>query len=442
MASRSRRDFLRALGAAAIALPFYDVLNAPLARAGGVAKRTIFFYFPNGVMAGEGGGGGQFHASGSEFNFSLSYQMEPLAPYKNDCVFLNGLGMGPTDEGSHPGGAKKLLTASDGGYGQSIDQHLASTVGSSAPFHLLYLGAGAAKYGTGDKCISYPSGDGASVAPIDDPKIAFQSLFGSGTGMGSSSGSPAPVDTTKASVIDAAIGDMDALQKRLGAVEASKLSLHMEALREVEKRIKDLPPPSTPSCDNPSAPTVDSAKIYEDASFPDVLRAQMDLMVTAMACGKTNVGTIQSAFHTSDLNMSAFAGAETYGSNLLSHQASHYAGNPAWTTGFIAQVRWWMSQFGYLIGALAARPEPGGSGTMLDNSLVLACSEVSDGSVHTHHNMPFILAGRGGGSVKSGRLLQYNDERHGKLFASIAQAMGHNIQGFGNGQGTLTGLVG
>jgi hypothetical protein len=79
---------------------------------------------------------------------------------------------------------------------------------------------------------------------------------------------------------------------------------------------------------------------------------------------------------------------------------------------------------------------------MLDNSLVLLCTEVSDGKIHSHHDMPFVLAGGGGGALKTGRLLQYGDEPHGKLFVSLAQAMGQNISTFGSGNGPLGGLLG
>src|SRR5579862_142214 len=131
---RSRRDFIRGLGKAAIALPFFDLLARPKrARATSgpaVGKRAIFLYFPDGIAGVDANGEpSQWHCTGSETNFQLGELLMPLAAHKNDCVFFNGLSMGPTDAGSHPGGAKKLLTAADEANGQSIDQWLANTSG-------------------------------------------------------------------------------------------------------------------------------------------------------------------------------------------------------------------------------------------------------------------------------------------------------------------------
>jgi hypothetical protein len=88
---------------------------------------------------------------------------------------------------------------------------------------------------------------------------------------------------------------------------------------------------------------------------------------------------------------------------------------------------------------LAARPE--GSGTMLDHSLVVICSEVSDGNTHTHDNMPFIVCGKGGGAVRTGRVIDTNGRRHGELWVSIARAMGANLGSFGSGGGPLPGVL-
>src|ERR1041385_5166433 len=135
----SRRRLLQLGGAAAITLPLLRL------RAGGttpLAKRLIVFYFPDGIVGqSQDGEPSLWTPSGTESQFTLSDLLSPLEPYRSQCVFFKGLSMGPTDSGSHPGGAKKLLTATDGGNGISIDQRLASTVGAGDPFKLLYLGA-------------------------------------------------------------------------------------------------------------------------------------------------------------------------------------------------------------------------------------------------------------------------------------------------------------
>lgn len=96
---------------------------------------------------------------------------------------------------------------------------------------------------------------------------------------------------------------------------------------------------------------------------------------------------------------------------------------------YTAQVKWFVSQYAYLLGQLKARPE--GSGTMLDNSLVVLCSEISDGNTHKHDDMPFILAGGGGGAIRSGRLLDFGYRRHSDLLVSLGQAMGDPMTSYG-----------
>lgn len=455
----TRRGILKALGAAALALPFYELATGRggEARAGGVAKRVIFFYFPDGVgmPTATGDLAQSFHASGSEQSFALSKQLDPIATsipgksYKDACVFLNGVSMWGSDTGNHPAGARKLLTGKNAGDGQSIDQYLAGTAGASAPWHHLYLGAMATKDGTdSSKCIVYPDGSGNPITPIDDPRIAFQSLFGGVPTPGQPS-TPAGPDPTKVSVIDGVLDDMARLQKKLGSVEKSKLDVHLASLREVEKRIKA---PSTmtgtpsASCQNPSLAAVSDADLKDESRFPEILRAQMDLMVLAMACGLTKVGTLQASHHTADLNMALFPGTDMASLNpngMRSHEASHYgsSGDQKFTA-FVAQVRWWVAQYTYLLDKLASTPEPAGGGTMLDHSLVLLCTEVSDGNSHSHDDMPFVLGGGGGGAIKTGRLLQAQNKPHGDLLAAIAHAMGQPVGGFGEGSsGPLAGLL-
>ena len=432
-----RRNVLRGMGLATLALPFVELLAGKQSRAdGGVAKRIIFFYFPDGVVGpSQDGDPSRWHCSGSEHNFQLGELLAPLSDFRDDCLFFNGLTMGPTDSGSHPGGAQKLLTAADHGAHVSIDQRLAQD--SDAPFKHLYLGVQSNVDGaSGDKFISYPSA-GVSVTPTDDPTQAFSILFGDHE-------PTETVDARKVSIIDAVLDDMHALRDRLGSVEQSKLDLHLESLREVENRIKNVD--DRLGCDDPSVAPIDLGSLNDPAMFPAILRAQIDLMVLAMSCGLTSVGTLQCSHHTSELLMSRFAGTALYdpGFDMRSHQASHYGAShdPSKKeySAFYAQRIYWVEQFAYLLEALAAHPE--GDGTMLDHSLVVLCSEVCDGNTHLHDNMPFVVAGRGAGSISPGRLIDRPGARHADLYIALAHAMGSPIASFGdNSTGPLTGVL-
>jgi hypothetical protein len=445
----SRRRLLQLGGAAAVSLPLWRLrAHSSPPR----AKRLIIFYFPDGIVgASQNGEPSLWTPSGSETSFTLSDLLSPLQPYKDSCVFFRGLSMGPTDSGSHPGGAKKLLTATDGGNGISIDQRLASTVGASDPFRLLYLGAQATvNNASGDKHVSYVS-PGFTTPPEDDPVAAFSRVFGSaGTTSGGGGGGSDPRAARRLSVLDNARGELEALRGKLGDTEKTKLDIHLDAVGEVEMGIQALGGGGGggTSCTAPSidATGLDASTINAPDRFPQVLRAQIDLMVQAMACGMTRVGVIQGSYHTSELIMSRFVNTEMYDPSfdMRSHQASHYgaAHDPTHREykAFAQQVKWWVQQYAYLLSQLAARPE--GQGTMLDESLVLLCSEISDGNTHLHDDMPFVLAGGGGGTIRKGRFMDVGYRRHGDLLTALANAMGDGIGSFGDASsGPLPGLL-
>ncbi|HEU5060520.1 MAG TPA: DUF1552 domain-containing protein, partial [Kofleriaceae bacterium] len=406
-----RRTLLAGGAAALVAAPFWRLSGRRAGasrRAAGRARRLIVFYFPDGVVGpSQDGEPSQWHPTGSGDTFTLPPQLTALERHREACVFFRGLSLGPTDSGSHPGGAKKLLTATDGGMGVSIDRHLAATVGADRPFRHLYLGAMANQNGaSGDKHISYLA-PGATAPPADDPAAEFQRLFGAGGG-GSGGGQEGGA-ARALSILDTARSDLEDLRSRLGSSEKTKLDVHLESFRELEARLMGGGAGGS-TCGDPFVDTggLDGAALYDPARFPEVLSAQMDLMVLAMACDLTRVGVVQCSHHTSELIMSRFPATPMYdpGFDMRSHQASHYGprhdDSKIEFRHFRMQVTWWVEQFASLLDRLAAREED--DGTMLDHSLVLLASEVSDGNTHSHDQMPFILAGRGGGAVSTGRV--------------------------------------
>jgi hypothetical protein len=441
----TRRNLLKTLtaGAGSLAVPGWI---RPAFAGSGKAERIIFFYFPDGVPGpSEAGEASLFHCTGSEYDFSMPELLDPLVPWRDQCLFFQGLSMGATDSGSHPGGAKKLLTAADYGYYESIDQHLARTVGADSPWRHLYLGA-QANYNnaSGDQHISYPS-SGVSITPEDDPRRAFESLFG-GAASGEVSDGP---DPTQVSVLDGVFQEMGALEDRLGGLEKEKLEFHLESLYELEGRVLGAGGSGGASCKEPDADIsgITDDNLYAPETFPDILKAQIDIMVLAMECGMTRVGTVQCSMHTSELIMSRWPGTEMYqeGYDMRSHQASHYGASHDWSKAefshYVGQRRWFISQFAYLLEQLAARPE--GDGTMLDNSIVVLLTEVCDGNLHYHDDMPFLVAGGAGGAIRTGRFLQTGYARHADLWIALAQAMGDDLWSFGDySTGPLSGVLG
>ena len=455
----SRRSFLSALGGSAAAIAGLPP-RAVRAQSGGVADNIVFFYFPDGVAGwSQAGDESQWHCSGSETSFSLGPTVSALEPFRSRSLFFSGLTMGATDDGSHPGGAKKLLTGADHGNNESIDQHLSKSIGTDRPWHHLYLGAQAGADGaSGDKFITYPLA-GSPMAPQDDPRRAFTDLFGSDGLTG-----PPPPEASAArtqSVLDFAMDDIASLQARLGQVERAKLDLHLQSLRELEGRLSHSGGgggggggggsgggTDWGGCDSPSLSSsgITSDTLYDPSAYPAILDAQIEVAVQALACGMTRVVTIQNSHHTSDLVMSRFPGTEMYdpGYDMRSHQASHYGSSHDWTSrefvAFEQQRRYWVDRYVHLLERLDSIP--GRTGTLLDDTIVVLCTEVCDGNTHSHSDLPVVVTGGGGGALRGGRYLQTGGRRHSDLWVALARAMGEDLWSFGDASsGPLDGVL-
>ena len=203
------------------------------------AKRLIVFYFPDGVVGRVASR--RAEPVDAERRRDLVHAARPARAARSriadSCVFFRGLSMGPTDGGSHPGGAKKLLTATDGGNGISIDQRLAQTVGAGDPFNLLYLGAQAnaeQRVGRQVHLVRRARLHRRRPRTIRSPRSSACSAR-SGTTSGGGGGGDGVATRAGSRVLDNALGELDDAARRSSATtEKAKLDLHLEALREVE----------------------------------------------------------------------------------------------------------------------------------------------------------------------------------------------------------------
>jgi uncharacterized protein DUF1552 len=191
------------------------------------------------------------------------------------------------------------------------------------------------------------------------------------------------------------------------------------------------------SCVKPAAPTID---FKANDNFPAIGKAQMDLLVMALACDLTRVATIQWERSVGDVRFT-WLGA-TRGHHTISHDADTVTDSVEMLTKINV---WYSQQLAYLLGKMASIKE--GAGTMLDNTLVFWCNELSRGNVHSHPDMPFVLAGGAGGALKTGRWLVYpkaTSVPHNNLLVSIMNVMGLPDTTFGNPAfctGPLSNLV-
>jgi hypothetical protein len=414
-----RRDVLKGLAAL---LPLSVGFGVRPVLAGPAPKRIVFFFIPDGVIPP------LFHPTGSEFSFELSPMTKALEPVKEDLVFVSGLNMYDGPFGHD--GVFKVMTANNT---LSMDTFLADKIGSSSQLSSLYLGIHSTLE-NGNSYFSQLQGN-KTRTPEDNPLVAFTSAFGA----------PGGGPSSKASVLDLATEDLATLRGKLGDTERAKLELHVEALREVEQRLT-MNTAQVGACPTggfnaegfkvPADYNGYPSFVNREENFEVVGKLQMDLAVLALACDVTRVVGIQWSHPVSPSRM------EFTGSTQRHHDASHY-GNPDSDTArnFVLLQNYYSGRLRYLVDELRKRPD--GDGTLLDNTLVVFFSEMGDSNIHNHDNMPFILAGRAGGALSTGRLLNYPQEAHSKLLVDIANLMDVKVDTFGytgKGPGGLPGL--
>ena len=162
------------------------------------------------------------------------------------------------------------------------------------------------------------------------------------------------------------------------------------------------------------------------ASYPSVGKLQMDLMLLAHACDLTRVSTFMWA------NADSWQYYPWIGVNEEHHELSHAADDDMASRDKLIEInRWHAEQVAYMVDGLAKQKEADGS-SMLDNSVLLWGNELGVGNTHSYKNIPWLIAGGGGGSLKTGRYLQYPDRPHNDLLVSVCNAMGYSdVTSFG-----------
>jgi hypothetical protein len=429
----TRRGFVRGLGAASVLSTAGLATFVKRARAVPPA-RALFVYVPDGCVPS------RWHATGSERGFTLPDMSSPLEAIRDECVFLDGLSM-YAGGNTHEGGAAKVLT---GVSDESIDIYLGGAVGAASPFESIQLGVGAT-FQNGSGSISYVGG--TTLLPEDNPLQAFERLFGA---PGGDDLEAMQRRARRASVLDRVASDVTTLRDRLGGTERVKLDTFLESLEQVERRLAGA---GTAACggttwnsegftDNPM--DYYPRTFHKEENFGLIGKLQMDLMVLALGCGATQIGTLMWSHAVSPTRL-----LETT-SPMGNHDASHCGGpTTAMADNFAVMKRWFMERFVYLVRALDAVPDE--EGTLLDNTVVLLCSELGDSDLHDHHRVPFVVAGGSRLGLTGGRFLDYRGSHagenapHTKLLVSIARAVGAPVDRFGydgHGTGPLEGLFG
>jgi hypothetical protein len=440
----SRRTILRGLGAS-LALPLLDcmvpALTASSKTAAGGARRMAVVYTPNGMMMPDWTPKGE----GSTFEFSPI--LKSLSPYRDRLVVLSGLedkyGWPQADEGAgdHARASATFLTGvhvkktegADIRAGVSMDQIAARTLGGETQLASLELALESVEL-LGACDAGYSCAYANTIAwrtpttpmPMEnDPRAVFERLFG-----GSDSTDPAArlarIEKDR-SILDSVAERGAGLRLELGARDRVKLEEYLDAVRDVERRIRKAEEQSTrelPVVERPAGvPT----------SFEEHARLMFDLLTLAFQTDLTRVSTFMLG-----REVSARAYPEI-GVPDAHHPTSHHQNDPEKLMKLSKINVFHTEQFAYFVEKMSATPD--GDGSLLDHSMLLYGSAISDSNVHMHDNLPLVLAGGASGRIRGGRHLVYaKGTPVTNLFLNMLDKLGVPAEMIGDSTGRLEHL--
>ena len=420
-----RRQFIRNLGVSSTSLPF--LLGLPslgLAKTAPSRKRLVVMFSPNGTIPKN------FWPESTGSNFELKKIMEPLAPFRNRMLVLNGLNNKVRGDGdSHMRGMSCLLTGIElfpgniqGGSdtpagwakGISIDQEIKNFFQSQdatrTRFGSLEFGVGVSDRADPWTRMSY-AGPNQPVAPTDDPYQMYKKLYGQIRDRDS-----------LLNILDIVRDDLKRVSKKISTEDKLLLKEHADFVRQMEQEFTQTD--NKALIGNP--PKFEAGITNRNDNVPRLSRMQIDLMVNSFVNDFSRVGTLQYTKSVGQARMNWLNIND--GHHGLSHESDK---NDDAVDKLTRINKWFAGELAYLTKRLAETPEPGANGSLLDNTTIVWTNELGKGNSHTLNNIPFVLIGNGMG-FRMGRSLNLKGTAHNRLMISMAHAMGHNIKYFGN----------
>jgi hypothetical protein len=254
------------------------------------------------------------------------------------------------------------------------------------------------------------AGANRPIAPIDDPYQMFAKFYGQ-----------VQDRESLKSVLDDVRDDLKTLGRIVSAEDQRLLEEHASFIRQMEQELQEAETPH----DHP-VPQLEPGIREDNDNLPTLSRMQIDLMVHGFAADFSRIATLQITNSVGQARMRWLEIDESH------HTLSHEPDDNADAQDKLTRInRWYCEQLAYLVRRLDETPEPGGEGTLLDNTLIVWTNELGKGNSHTLDNIPFVLVG-GGLDFRMGRALQYPRVPHNRLLLSLAHGMGHDIERFGN----------
>ena len=439
-----RRKFLRGLGTI-IALPMLDAMLPSMSAfaqtvgntSGGFPKRLAFVYVPQGKNMED------WTPKTFGENYDLPMILEPLKDHQKDFNLITGLALEQANSmgdggGDHARASATYLTGchpkktagADIKAGISVDQIAATKIGGQTRLPSLELscdgGQRAGSCDSGYSCsyqfnLSWMS-ETQPANPEVNPRAVFDRLFAS-SNQGETQEAQARRKLLNKSVLDFALDDASRFQKNLGATDRRKLDEYLTAVREIELRVERAEKFHIAVPDGVSAP-----EMFEN--YEQQVRLMFDMLALAFQTDSTRVSTFIMAHDGSNRPYPFIGVSDGH------HDLSHHRGDEK-KKALIAKInRFHTTQLAYFLQKLKSIKE--GDGNLLDNSMIVYGSGISDGNKHLHENLPILVAGRGGGSITPGRHLQVDDMTPvTNLYLSLLDRMGAPAERVGDSTGKL-----
>ncbi len=441
----SRRNFLRGAGVA-LTLPWMESLPlwgaeesaVTAAAANEPPLRFGILYFSNGVEPAH------WWAKGSGASMEVGPGLEPMRPYREDITFLKGLYNQKAVDSSSPhlgrmpnmlSGAEVSLDPADIRVGKTMDQVLSQEIGHRTAVPSMVMGIEPNELRLEDgvsmiygSAISWASDTKPATKEIY-PARAFDRLVGDGKGR-----------ELDKSILDAVLEDAHGLQPKVSQSDKRKLNEYLESIRDIEKRIERAsrderlegwrPSISEPNLERPAN------DLPQDV--PDHMKLMLDITVLAFQMDKTRIATLMLNNDLSQMNFGFLDGVK----GALHLDLTHNGKDPGLEAMYLRTNQFHIEQFAYLLERMKSIDEGGRS--LLDNSMMMCCSNLFDGDKHEADEMPILLAGRGGG-LKPGRVLDYlgkgdDNRRACSLYLSLMDRMGVRLDRFGDTDQRLVDL--
>ena len=448
MMMKSRRNFLRGAGVA-LALPWMESLpvfgaqdglsKAAVAAANKPPLRFGCVYFSNGVEPGD------WDAKGVGAAMEFGRAAAPLAPIREDIVFVKGLYNHQAFVATSPhlgkmanmlSGASISMDPSDIRAGTTMDQIMAREIGGQTPVPSMALGIEPNELRLEDglsmlygSCISWASPTKPATKEIY-PSRTFDQLVGDGKGR-----------KLDRSILDAVMQDTQSIEPKISTGDRKKLDEYLESVRDIEKRIERASKEERIEGWRPTLKTPNMPRPANELpqNVPDHMKLMMDLTVLAYQMDKTRIVTLMLNNDLSQMNFKFVEGVH----GALHLDLTHNGHVPATEAMYVKTNQFHMAQFTYLVNRLKAIDEGGQS--LLDSSMLMMASNLYDGDKHGADQMPIVLAGKAGGAMQTGRVLDYRkkgdeNRRACSLYLSMMDRMGVHMDRFGDADKPLAGL--